>query len=61
MAADNASDHLVTDNFAKTSSGTLSPLMLTVILEKKIPQSLVAADNAPTAFAALDFGWIYMV
>ena len=26
VAAENASDHLVTDNFAKTSSGTLAPL-----------------------------------
>ena len=45
MAADNATDHLVTDNFAKTSSSTRSPLMFTVILKKKIPQPLVAADN----------------
>ena len=46
VAAYNASEQLDIDNFVKTSSGTLSPLMSTVVLDMKIPQPLVAADNA---------------
>ena len=36
VAADNASDQLAINNVAKSSSGTLLPLMFIVVLEKKI-------------------------